>query len=147
MKKESRVCRTCSKKETKNPEAFYGFESTSGIAAGRCCRQCWVKKSIKWRQDNSEQYNRARRLRHAKNRYGITAEQFDAMYKNAVCAGCSVAKNAPTRLHKNGSILAIDHCHKTGKVRGLLCHDCNLAISAAQDTPAILRRLAKYLER
>ena len=42
--------------------------------------------------------------------------------------------------------LAVDHCHKTGKIRGLLCSTCNLMIGNAYDNPEILRSGANYLE-
>lgn len=43
--------------------------------------------------------------------------------------------------------MAIDHCHVTGKVRGILCKDCNLVLGWMNDDAARLRALASYLER
>jgi len=43
--------------------------------------------------------------------------------------------------------MAIDHCHDSGRVRGILCKDCNLVLGWMKDTPARLRALADYLER
>jgi hypothetical protein len=58
--------------------------------------------------------------------------------QNGVCAACfktcSIKKN-----------LAVDHDHKTGKVRGLLCQNCNVALGHARENPDVLRRLAEYL--
>jgi hypothetical protein len=42
--------------------------------------------------------------------------------------------------------LAVDHDHKTGKVRGLLCHKCNKSIGGLQDSVVLLRKAADYLE-
>jgi len=55
---------------------------------------------------------------------------------------CAICAKRPKNRH-----LAIDHNHKTNEFRGLLCFRCNSALSMANDSPEILRRMAKYLER
>lgn len=42
--------------------------------------------------------------------------------------------------------LAVDHCHKTGKVRSMLCHNCNRALGLLMDDPHLMRRAAEYVE-
>ena len=42
--------------------------------------------------------------------------------------------------------LAVDHCHDTGKVRKILCHNCNRALGLLQDSPELMRRAAEYIE-
>jgi len=42
--------------------------------------------------------------------------------------------------------LAVDHCHDTGKVRRLLCHNCNRALGLLKDNPDVLRKAANYVE-
>ena len=76
-------------------------------------------------------------------RYGLTVEEFRAMLARQadLCAICG----GPWR-GWNGQNPHIDHCHKTGKVRGLLCASCNSAIGRFGDDPALLRRAADYLE-
>jgi RNase P subunit RPR2 len=46
---------------------------------------------------------------------------------------------------QNGRLLAVDHCHDTGKLRGLLCSNCNTVLGLAKEQPAILLRAAEYL--
>lgn len=73
--------------------------------------------------------------------YGLTVEQYDDMLaaQGGVCAICS-RPPGKTRLH-------VDHDHKTGIVRGLLCFSCNhRVLSAARDNPAVLRAAAEYIE-
>lgn len=63
---------------------------------------------------------------------------------------CKICGKPETHLYRNqeGKVrdLSVDHCHKSGKVRGLLCDSCNLLISKAKDDPRICLAAAKYLE-
>lgn len=75
--------------------------------------------------------------------YGITSEQYWALYEaqGGVCAICQRAKGTARRK------LSVDHNHKTGEVRGLLCGPCNRdVLGHLRDDPAALRRGADYLE-
>ena len=80
-----------------------------------------------------------------KHRYGIDKEEFDRMFaeQGGCCAICRQPPGENVRAHWGGK-LCIDHCHDTGKSRGLLCNDCNLAIGYIAD-PAVLERAAEYL--
>lgn len=109
-----------------------------------------LKYKKKYNQDNAEKrahwqrnYNKLKPgVVKANNlkRYGITPEVFEDMLakQNGVCKVC-FGTNGRYRL-------AVDHCHKTGAVRGLLCSRCNVAIGMAQDCPHRLKSLANYLE-
>jgi hypothetical protein len=61
------------------------------------------------------------------------------------CAICFTEKGSSTG--KDNRRLAVDHCHNTKVVRGLLCGNCNRMLGLAKDDPALLKRAAKYLER
>lgn len=78
---------------------------------------------------------------HRLKKYGLTLEQFKAMAisQNHVCAIC---REPPVRAR-----MAVDHCHVTGKVRGLLCEFCNWMLGNAKDRPERLRAGADYLEK
>jgi len=80
--------------------------------------------------------------RHLERKYGMTQDDWDAMYKaqNGVCAICKV----PGRVGKHGK-LAVDHCHVTGRVRGLLCTPCNISIGILGETPEQWEIVSKYL--
>lgn len=77
-----------------------------------------------------------------KAKYGITAAQYDQMLE-AQGHGCAICGR---RECKSGKALAVDHSHVTGKVRGLLCGDCNKALGLLADSPELLKRAARYLE-
>lgn len=74
--------------------------------------------------------------------YGISKADYDRMLaaQGGVCATCKQPQAGSRRL-------AVDHCHMTGAVRGLLCTRCNYALGQARDNPALLRAMANYLER
>lgn len=78
-----------------------------------------------------------------KSVYGITEAQFNAMLKsqNGCCAICG-SQSTNHKRHKNFSI---DHDHKTGTVRGLLCHKCNQLLGHARDSISILSSAIVYL--
>lgn len=60
--------------------------------------------------------------------------------QNNLCAICELPE-------KNGKNLAIDHCHKTGKLRELLCRNCNTALGFLNDNIEILKKAIKYLKK
>ena len=71
--------------------------------------------------------------------YGVTPKRFDEMLQEQ--AGRCLICEEPLR-HP-----AVDHCHETGKVRGLLCRRCNTAIGGLHDDPALLQRAIEYLTK
>lgn len=75
-------------------------------------------------------------------RFRMTVEDYDAILsaQGGVCAICF-------RACSSGHRLSVDHDHRTGVVRGLLCKACNLILGQSQDSPDRLRSAASYLER
>ena len=69
-------------------------------------------------------------------RYGLTVEQYEAMEDeiDGMCPICSVSQR-----------LVVDHCHDTGKVRGLICRKCNSALGMLSDSPTRMLRAAEYI--
>lgn len=80
-----------------------------------------------------------------KKKYGLTLAEYDAILalQNNVCAVCK----QPERKQIRGETvrLAVDHCHVTGKVRGLLCRDCNCSLGFLKEDVQTLRNLIDYL--
>lgn len=72
-----------------------------------------------------------------RKRYGITPEYYEELFhkQNGKCAICGTSKEK----------LVIDHDHKTGKVRGLLCHNCNRGLGKFRDSPRTMLRVIDYL--
>lgn len=84
---------------------------------------------------------------HPNMKASYTLAQLDAMY--AASNGCCQICGGVQQGFKNGKPknLAIDHCHKTGNVRGLLCTKCNTALGHFNDDPALLMRAIDYLTK
>lgn len=82
------------------------------------------------------------RCQRLKYMYGITEAEFQLLHKeqNGLCAICECANT-------NGRNLSVDHCHTTGKVRGLLCENCNRALGLLKEDPAIFLASMAYLAR
>ncbi|GHH18880.1 endonuclease VII domain-containing protein [Streptomyces lanatus] len=79
----------------------------------------------------------AGRERHLKRQYGLTEAERDEMVASQMGL-CVICLKAPA--------VHVDHCHKTGRVRGVLCFNCNSAIGKLGDDPDAVRRAAAYLE-
>lgn len=62
------------------------------------------------------------RRQHLKKKYGLTPEKYTDMFKKQDGV-CGICKKEPLKFH-----LAVDHCHKTGDIRGLLCTKCNVSL-------------------
>lgn len=98
----------------------------------------------RWRLENPE-YEHVRILK----RRGLTVEQYERMVvsQGGVCAICAEKQRPQRTRWAVTERLTIDHCHKTGRVRGLLCHRCNMSIGKFNDDSVLLRKAAEYLER
>ncbi|WP_374106280.1 endonuclease VII domain-containing protein [Streptomyces sp. TRM70350] len=70
-------------------------------------------------------------------KYGLTPAEFDALVaqQQGVCCICLAAPAEH-----------VDHCHETGRVRGVLCFSCNAALGQFKDRPDVIRRAAAYVE-
>ncbi|MFD7294425.1 endonuclease VII domain-containing protein [Streptomyces sp. NPDC059897] len=114
-----KLCRTCG--EIK-PHAEWHRNASASDGLSTKCKAC---RAIQGRQD------------HLKRNYGLTEAQRDEMVASQVGI-CVICLNAPA--------VHVDHCHETGRVRGVLCFNCNSAIGKLGDDPDTVRRAAAYLE-
>jgi len=92
-------------------------------------------------------YYRKAASRSLKRKYGITLYDYEVMYEeqNGVCKICG---NPETRINpytKTPIRMPVDHCHETGKIRGLLCTDCNVGIGNLNDDIKLLEKAIEYL--
>ena len=94
------------------------------------------KKTQRRQRSDRERRDQALRVK-----YGIGLEQYEEMLakQGGVCAICE----SPPR--HQARPLNVDHCHKSGKVRGLLCTPCNAAIGGLRDSPELMRKAIEYV--
>lgn len=118
------------------PDSKVRFRKHAGRFA---CRVGDERKSPEGWRKHRESVNRARRW---KDVPGMTVAIFDALMfdQGGACAICG-------GVNKDGRNLSADHCHKTGRIRGLLCARCNRSIGAMGDDPELLLRAVDYLNR
>lgn len=104
------------------------------------------------KQIRSREYYRERNRRYAKERreywlrrnYGITAEDFDRMFSEQ-SGRCGICCTEDPGGRTN--TFHVDHCHETGRVRGLLCNRCNRALGQFNDSEELLLAAIAYLTR
>lgn len=118
-------CRSCQKKNSKIYRSTPEFKETQRI------------KSNIWYHNNKEAALEAT----MKSKYGITVGEYTEMkVKQHFC--CKVCQIHESKLLRR---LVIDHCHKTGKIRGLLCDRCNRVLGSIKDDPLLCDKLREYL--
>lgn len=86
------------------------------------------------------------RSKELKKRYGISLDDWNQMYEeqNGVCKICGRPESKVDKRLGAPRKLAVDHCHDTGKIRGLLCTECNQAIGLLHHDPKILKSALEY---
>ena len=157
-------CSKCEKQ--KSISEFYKWKNGPG-GYYPSCKECKEKIKEKHRFKNPEKYKIWRRNNYVKNResiikktseyqknhpemrkkimlkhqYGMSEETYKTMEfsQNGKCAICF---NVPIN-----HVLFVDHCHKTKKVRGLLCRKCNAVLGMCNDDEKILQSSIDYLRR
>lgn len=120
-KKKTKLCSDCNRELELN-----NFHKNANCKYGRVnrCRDCTSVYNKKWRKENKDKAYFSSRKTALKRKYGITMEDYNNYLdsQNGCCAICG-KKESKCRTKLN-----IDHNHKTGYIRGLLCRYCNSAL-------------------
>jgi len=106
----------------------------------RECKRRWKRNNKEKHKKQKSESAKRNRLKTTVKKYGITVEEYAKMFsqQNGLCALCGKED------HRR---LSIDHCHKTGIIRGLLCKRCNIALGYFDDDPMTVERAFRYLTR
>ncbi len=135
--------KTCYECKIEKPINKFKFRTDTSTYRGICkpCQNAQARKRPnyqKWHRENKHIVAEHSFKAKLKKFYNLTMEQYKLMRQsqNDLCASCGELKP-----------LVIDHCHKTGKVRGLLCVHCNCGLGAFYDTVPKLESAIKYLQK
>jgi len=105
------------------------------------CYECKKIRQQQYRIKYPDRYLKYYKTSNRRKNYNLEPHEYDKLIQDANNL-CMICKSPPGRKSLN-----IDHDHKTGKVRGLLCHGCNTAIGLMKDDVNILTKAIKYLKR
>lgn len=134
--------------EERNKEKMQAYRKAYYAKRYQEEKEVFLARNKKWSTANLEKHRELNRRNHRERqytrlrKYGVSPEQYDAMKvsQQGVCELCN-------KSCVSGRDLAVDHCHETKKVRGLLCMKCNRGLGLFCDDPALMRLAADYIER
>lgn len=130
------------------------YESCKKYSSEKAALEGQKLKTQEWRAANKDRVAKVKqayrenggmsklRRRALLKTYGLTLDLYEAMLEqqNYCCDICQESL-------KTGRGTNVDHCHKTGKTRGLLCRTCNLLLGCAKDRTEILSKAILYLDK
>ena len=101
-----------------------------------------------WRAANPDKVESYSRKYYLREKYGMTLEDYVELWnkQDGKCWACGQVERIKDRTGRVRKWLSVDHDHRTGKIRGLLCHHCNAVLGHANDDIELLKRLTEYLE-
>lgn len=168
--------KTCTKCKTEKSLEEFPNEPRNKDGKGSHCKQCqseksklWQKNNIEkrkqyqktwnasekgkainaqWKKDNPENTRAIQRRAKLKARYGITEQAYNEMLASQNHS-CAICKKHESQNIVGGKMfrLAVDHCHDTGTIRGILCDVCNTSIGKFNHNVEILQQAIEYLKK
>jgi len=108
-------------------------QSRDRWARDAALREATAERKRNWRRANPDKA----RAEDRRNNYGVLEPEFRAMLA-AQENRCAICRSADPN--------CVDHCHATGRFRGVLCRRCNAGLGQFRDEPALMRAAARYVE-
>jgi hypothetical protein len=138
-----RRCPACKQDKEDTLDNFYKRTGTSRVHT--YCKPCYAARGVAYRKTvkDTPEFKSKRRFEQRKRRMGIDKDTFWKMFEfqSGICPICKLS------LEEGTGKVHVDHDHKTGKIRDLLCRRCNIMIGLAQDNREILAAAIRYLEK
>lgn len=144
--------KSCKKCKELKPFSEYTKNKQKKDGYNIYCRICCNLKTQNWRELNPSKYQVSRKKYRdytkeeqkdymLRMRYGITLEEKNQMFLNQNNK-CKLCQN----VESDNKGFVVDHCHKSGKIRGILCSYCNKALGMFKDDPSFLEKAINYLK-
>ena len=139
MMTKTKVCKVCGIEKEINQFGL-SHRKNKKPCIRNYCKLCGIEKTKKYYKNNPN----LQREQILKYKFGITLNEYDNLLElqNFQCAICG----SKDTKRKKSKYFSVDHDHKNGEVRGLLCHHCNLGLGNFQDNPTILSKAIDYLK-
>ena len=133
-------CSSC--QETKDSTLFPKATTKKRGFAWECTKCKTARREEKKKSMTAEEWTLLHRGYYLKAAYGITLEEYNKKVKqqNHKCAICKADE-----VDVMNQTLYVDHCHTTNKVRGLLCHPCNVSLGLLKENIEVLDNAKTYL--
>lgn len=136
----------CTKCGNDYPRTEEYFHKAHGNKDGlnKQCKKCRCDYMKKWNKENKLHIKN----QHLKQHYNITLETYNILLQEQ-CKKCAICSKLPNAIDKRTNTprqLTVDHDHKTGKIRGLLCFRCNAGLGHFNDDIEILKNAIGYLK-
>ena len=152
------MTKTCTKCNIEKELTEFHKRKTSKVGYKPQCKSCRkeematryksnkehiLEKVRKWKANNREKHLQYNREYNLLKKYNLTMDDYNKILdsQKGCCAICGTQK-----LGYGHSRLCVDHCHTTGKIRGLLCNACNIALGKFEDKKQRLLNAIHYLE-
>lgn len=131
-----KTCFSC--KQELSLDSFYLRKTRVNQSQSECKECTRVRRAKWWKSEAGKLSSQNTKL---KRRFGITLQQFNEMLseRNNQCQICGAKESCL------GHSLAVDHCHTTGQIRGLLCKACNVGLGNFKDNTKFLQAAIQYL--
>ena len=123
----------CAKCNIEKSMESFSLKSKTGKSYSYCKDCECIRSRERYKNNPQQQLNY-----HIKRKYGLSPEEYNILF---------ISQNGRCKICRSDKKLSVDHCHSTGKVRGLLCTSCNILLGGAKDSIKILEEAIEYLRK
>jgi hypothetical protein len=140
--KETKMCKTC---QTEKPLSEFHIRGDVKNKTRSRCKECMRKDHLnRYHNKGGKELQAKRSFKNNLKKYSLTPEEYYKLLEDQE-GKCKICKSEES--HRTGTSykLFVDHCHRTKKVRGLLCHHCNVGLGHFKDSVNLLETAKEYL--